>query len=142
MGMVWVLEWRGWIGRVFGTGGRWESGRQGGFMNVHGRRCGRKRMLLFDLFCLTFEKKRAMYRNLYWKDLLSTAQRKMLIKHRNRTTKMPRVFSLATHAPKQLATLYPNTKALTSMLSLGLASSGLLGSTNAVCGTRAPFSES
>ncbi len=31
MGMVWVLEWRGWIGRVFGTGGRWESGRKGGF---------------------------------------------------------------------------------------------------------------
>lgn len=34
MGMVWVvwvLEWRGWIGRVFGTGGRWESGREGGF---------------------------------------------------------------------------------------------------------------
>ncbi len=99
-------------------------------------------MLLFDLFYLTFEKKRAMYRNSDWKDLFSIAQRKMLIKHGNRTTKMPRLLSLATHAPKQLATLYPNTKALTSMLSLGLAPSGLLGSTNAVCGTRAPFSES
>lgn len=31
MKVVWVLEWRGWIGRVFGTGGRWESGRKGGF---------------------------------------------------------------------------------------------------------------
>ncbi len=29
--VVWVLEWRGWIGRVFGTGGRWESGWEGGF---------------------------------------------------------------------------------------------------------------
>ncbi len=29
--VVWVLVWRGWIGRVFGTGGRWESGRKGGF---------------------------------------------------------------------------------------------------------------
>jgi hypothetical protein len=149
---------------VFGTGGRWEGGRgffgriwgvwRGGTVGWLVQYLGRDavgRGCCGDsccLICLIFEggKKRAMYRSSDWKDLFSKKKKKEkkkeLINHRNRTTKMLKLLSLASHAPKQLATLYPNTKALTSMLSLGLAPSGLLGSTNAVCGTRAPFSES